>query len=205
VSTPATCRPDEASERETPSDGVASQHPDAPQLSGRFWTGMLVLAVLLVVADLASKSAAQAYLDAPLPRNVVAIPGVLDFTYRENTGGPFSILAGSDWSWLLGPLALLATAGVVVWVVRAQVRSRVEALACTIIVGGAVGNLIDRLSLGAVRDFLSLTCIRWPVFNLADSFICVGVALLLWELLVGDRRHASSKRPMPRKPSSSSA
>ena len=194
MNTPATCRSADAAERGAAPDRTGGEQRGGPGLSRRYWIGLLVLAVFLVVADLASKSAAQAHLDRPLPRSVVVIPNVLSLTYRENTGGPFSLLAGTRWSWLLGPLALVATAGVVWWVVSSQVRSRLEALACAVIVGGAVGNLIDRLWLGAVRDFLNLTCIHWPVFNLADTFICIGVALLLWELLVGGQQASCSER-----------
>ena len=195
--TPATCPSADAAERGAAPDRTGGEQRVGPGPSRRYWVGLLILVVLLVVADLASKSAAQAYLDRPLPRSVVVIPKVLNFTYRENPGGPFSLLAGTRWSWLLGPLALVATAGVVWWVVCSQLRSRLEGLACAIIVGGALGNIIDRLRLGAVRDFLNLTCIRWPVFNLADTFICIGVALLLWELLVGGQQASSSERSAP--------
>jgi len=188
-------RSGDAAERAAPADRSGDEQRSSPGFSRRYWVGLLVLVVLLVVADLASKSAAQAHLGRPLPRSVVVIPNVLNFTYRENPGGPFSLLAGTHWSWLLGPLALVATAGVLWWVMCSQLRSRLEALACAFIVGGALGNIVDRLRLGVVRDFLDLTCIHWPVFNLADTFICIGVALLLWELLVGGQRTSHSERP----------
>jgi signal peptidase II len=140
---------------------------------------------LLAAADQVTKAVAQARLGGSLARTVVAIPGILSLTYRENPGGPFSFLAESHWAWVLGPLALAATVAVIWWLLRSQARRWLEATGCALIVGGAVGNLIDRLSLGAVRDFLKLTCIRWPVFNLADAFVCVGVGLLLLAMAVG--------------------
>jgi signal peptidase II len=145
----------------------------------------VILVALLATADQATKALAQARLGGPPARTVVFIPSILSFTYRENPGGPFSLLAQSQWAWVLAPLALAATVAVIWWLLRSQARSWLEASGCGLIVGGAVGNLIDRLSLGVVRDFLKLTCIRWPVFNLADAFVCVGVGLLLLAMVVG--------------------
>ena len=159
-----------------------------------FWTGWVILVALLATADQVTKAVAQARLEGPLARTVVFIPRILSFTYRQNPGGPFSLLAQSRWAWALGPLALAATAAVVWWLARSQVRSWLEGIGCALIVGGAVGNLIDRLLLGAVRDFLKLTCIRWPVFNLADAFVSVGVGLLLLAMLRGGVSPAESKR-----------
>jgi signal peptidase II len=153
--------------------------------------------VLLVTADQVSKMVAQARLGSSPPRTVVFISGVLSFTYRENPGGPFSLLAQSRWAWVLAPLAVVATGAIIWWLFRSQMRSWLEGLACALIVGGALGNLMDRLSLGAVRDFLKLTCIRWPVFNLADAFISVGVGLLLLVMLLGGASPALSPSPSP--------
>ncbi len=119
---------------------------------------------------------------------------MLSFTYRENTGGPFSLLADSEWAWVLGPLAVVATLAVIWWLLSSPAHSRLEVLACGTIVGGAVGNLVDRYQFGAVRDFINLTCIRWPVFNSADVFICIGVVLLFWDLLVNPRHKAPTNQ-----------
>ena len=172
-----------------------SQPPAAPAEGSRRlrcggWLAVLLLVVGLVVADLATKSVAQRHLGGRVRRSVVAIPGVLSFTYRENTGGPFSLLADSEWAWVLGPLAAVATLAVVWWLLSSGTRSRLEVVACGAIVGGALGNLVDRFQFQAVRDFIDLTCIRWPVFNLADTFICIGVGLLFWDLFLGPRRAA---------------
>jgi len=157
-----------------------------PGFTRRFWSALSVLILLLVAADQVSKWAAGTYLRGSVFAERVVIPGVLSLTYRENPGGPFSLLAGTGWSWLLAPLSLVAV-GAVLWWLRHSQR-RFEAVACAVIVGGATGNLIDRFRLGAVRDFLNLTCIRWPVFNLADVFICVGVGLLLVGVFWADSR-----------------
>lgn len=176
------------------------------------WVVWVVLVAVLVTADQATKAAAETRLDGSLSRTVIFIPGILSFTYRENPGGPFSLLAQSRFAWVLGPLAVAATAAIIWWLLRSQMRSRLEGAACALIVGGAVGNLIDRLHVGAVRDFLKLTCIRWPVFNLADAFVSVGVGLLLlaiawggaspcWGKRAVDRGHLAEARSRPRPPS----
>ena len=113
----------------------------SPRWSPWFWTGWVVLVALLALADQATKAVAQARLGGPLARTVVLIPNILSFTYRENPGGPFSLLAQSRWAWLLGPLALAATGAVIWWLARSQVRSWLEGAGCALIVGGAVGNL----------------------------------------------------------------
>jgi signal peptidase II len=166
----------------------------SPPWTTWLWTAWVILVALLATADQATKAVAQARLGGSPARTVVFIPGILSFTYRENPGGAFSLLAQSHWAWVLGPLALAATVAVIWWLLRCQVRSWLEASGGAFIVGGAVGNLIDRLALGAVRDFLKLTCIHWPVFNLADAFVCVGVGLLLLSIALGGASASAAER-----------
>lgn len=200
---PPLARPDAALEasdteangtKEPPAKETGEGASRLPRWGPWFWAGWVILVALLATADQATKAVAQARLDGSLARTVVFIPSILSFTYRENPGGPFSLLAQSRWAWVLGPLALAATAGVIWWLLRSQVRSWLEGTGCALIVGGAVGNLIDRLLLGAVRDFLKLTCIRWPVFNLADAFVSVGVGLLLLAMLRGGVSPSESEK-----------
>ena len=196
----ATSHSGPADSRTTSSD-TQSDQPRGPGMTPRTWLGLLILVVLLAVADQATKAAAQAYLDPPRHQDRVVIPGILSFTYQRNPGGPFSWLAQRRWSWVLGPLSVVATAAVLWWLASSKGRSRLEAAACATIVGGAIGNIIDRLWWGAVRDFLKLSFYP-PVFNLADVFICVGVALLLWSLFVADSKrsaeaHATAQKSSP--------
>ncbi len=114
----------------------------------------------------------------------VRILPVLDITLTYNTGAAFSFLAGaSGWQkWLFAGLAVAVTCGVALWLRRLNGRSqRLLCLSLTLIMGGALGNLIDRLRIGHVVDFILA---HWhgayfPAFNLADSAITVGAALLL--------------------------
>lgn len=107
------------------------------------------------------------------------IPGVLSFTYGENPGAAFSMLQGVGS--LLGVAAFIAV-GVVLWSIRNE-RPRLELVGLGMIMGGATGNLIDRIARG--DELLDGHVIDWiqfpnfPIFNIADSSITVGVALIL--------------------------
>lgn len=107
------------------------------------------------------------------------LPPVLYLTFVQNTGAAFGLFKG----WQLALIAL--TAGVAVWIARAFAVERempgLTRWGMALVLGGAVGNLIDRVRFGHVIDFLDLRV--WPVFNLGDSAITVGVAFLLWQAL----------------------
>lgn len=120
---------------------------------------------------------------------------VLDITRLHNRGAAFSFLAGaSGWQrWFFVALAVFVSAGLVVWLAR--IRSQAQrwlALGLALILGGALGNVIDRLRLGYVIDFVHAHWARigfdFPAFNVADSAITVGAALVLLDALLESRR-----------------
>lgn len=112
------------------------------------------------------------------------IPGLFNLVYVTNTGAAFSFLADVDSPWrhyfFLG-IGLVATIGLTIYYYRLRAAHRAYAVALGLVVGGALGNLIDRLRLGSVVDFLDfhLAGHHWPAFNVADSAICVGAVLFL--------------------------
>lgn len=118
------------------------------------------------------------------------IPGVFHFTYVTNTGAAFSLLSGKvewlKWLSLLVSLILISIA------ILGPVLSLWEQLAYGFILGGAMGNGIDRFMLGYVVDFLDFRVINFAVFNIADSFISIGIFLLL--LASWQERSTSSHR-----------
>ena len=123
-----------------------------------------------------------------LHRTVTVIPGYFDFEYAENRGAAFSFLADSQSPWRLRFLvgfSLLAL-GVVVYLLEGvEWREKMMILSLSFFATGAVGNLIDRVRLGYVIDFILWKYTdqyRWPNFNIADMFITVGVGLMLVEL-----------------------
>jgi signal peptidase II len=128
---------------------------------------------------------------------VPIIPGFFDLTYVRNPGGAFSFFArgsfGQRMLFFIGT-GILAIGLLIVFYRRLEPQARLSALALGSILGGAVGNLIDRVAYGEVIDFLDfhLSGYTWPTFNLADSFIVVGVAILMLEIFF-DREDAPSQ------------
>lgn len=110
------------------------------------------------------------------------IPGLLYLTYVKNTGGAFGVLPRSTWIFIVSSLALLSAVFIAFLVARHNPYARLlfsgtlANLGVGAVVGGALGNLVDRLRFGAVLDFLDFRV--WPVFNLADIGIVLGVAAL---------------------------
>lgn len=146
------------------------------------WYG---LAVLIVAADIATKVwAVEHFKYGP---SLQLIPGLLQFTYAENTGAAFSFLAqAGGWQrWFFGVIALAFSVLISVWLWRLPSAKRWEPCALALILGGALGNLWDRVLLGYVRDFISVYYGSWsfPVFNVADMAISVGAVMLIVELL----------------------
>jgi len=144
----------------------------------------LILSVLVLVADQATK---QWVLAALQPYEVIPVLPVLNLTLVFNEGAAFSFLAtASGWQrWFFIALAVVITAVLVVWLARLKPHERITAAGLSLVAGGAVGNLVDRLLYGHVVDFLDFywRSWHWPAFNVADSAITIGVALLLLEAL----------------------
>lgn len=107
---------------------------------------------------------------------------MLNWTLAFNTGSAFSFLHDSGpWhQWLLGGFSACMSIAIVVWMTRVF-SNKIEFYALSLILGGAVGNLIDRISHGYVIDFIDVfyKTYHWPVFNIADTAICVGASLLM--------------------------
>ena len=133
------------------------------------------IALLVLAADQAVK-----YLACRLQATFPLIPGVLAFTYAENTGMAFSLLSGR--SWLLG----LISAAVIVLGLLALRRYRLGPLpsvAAMLMLGGAAGNMIDRLLHGYVVDMFEVLLFRFAIFNVADAALTVGCVLMAASLL----------------------
>lgn len=106
------------------------------------------------------------------------IQDILHLTYIENSGGAFGVLAGNQLLLMAGSVVAL---GVVAWMLLVQPPSRTMAAGGGLVLGGAAGNLLDRLSSGGVTDYLDFRV--WPIFNLADVAIVVGVGFLVLNAL----------------------
>ncbi len=104
----------------------------------------------------------------------VLIPGLIRLTGTRNTGAAFSLF--SDSAWVLPLVTALLTLAVLVYIIKTRPNGLMGA-ALAVLLGGAAGNLIDRLTLGYVIDFIELSFIRFPIFNLADIAIVSGCLL----------------------------
>jgi len=140
----------------------------------------LAVSVLIVVLDLWTKNIATQSLTLYRP---VELTSWLNMTLAHNYGAAFSFLsdAGGWQRWLFTGLASVVTVVLVVWLFRLTPREKLTAAALGLIIGGAVGNLVDRINHGYVVDFIDVFYRdwHWPAFNLADSAITCGVVLLL--------------------------
>jgi len=141
----------------------------------------LLLSILVIALDQLTKAIALRALQPYVPHEV--IPRVLNWTLAFNTGAAFSFLAdGSGWqTWLFAALAVIVSVVLVVWLARTPRRAWHTALPIALIIGGALGNLTDRLVHGRVTDFIQVywRAWSWPAFNLADSAITVGAVMLI--------------------------
>ena len=150
------------------------------------------LAAAIVVVDQLAKWWALAAL---VPRQPVEVLPFFDLTLVYNRGAAFSFLAGAG-GWQRAffiALALLISAGIAFWLARSAWRRRRLAAPLALILGGAIGNVIDRIRFGYVVDFLDFHAAgwHWPAFNVADAAITVGAVALLVVSLLDGRDEAS--------------
>jgi len=137
---------------------------------------------LVAAADQVTKVIVRSSMD--LWERIVVVDGLFWLTRISNTGGAFGMLRGKQW--LFVGTAVLILLAIAYAVVRLRIDGRWERLALALVAGGAIGNLIDRVAFGGVTDFFDL---GWfPIFNVADIALDVGVAILVVSLLFG--KHA---------------
>jgi signal peptidase II len=135
------------------------------------------LALAIVIVDQLTKSIIVVLLGDGQPPLVI-IPGVLELIFRLNTGMAFSLLV--NFPQLLTIIATIASFGLALFIWRLRTTALLPCLALALLLGGAVGNLIDRLRIGAVIDFVYFVPINFPAFNVADSSLTFGVILAAW-------------------------
>ena len=145
------------------------------------WLGLAVVVAAAVAADQLTKEIVSSQLALDDSLHVL---GPFSIHHVQNSGIAFGLFASAT------PLVTALTAFAVGWMLvffaRSGARHPILPVALGLLIGGSASNLIDRIRLGHVTDFLDLR--YWPAFNLADSFICVGVAILFGALLLGETR-----------------
>jgi signal peptidase II len=159
------------------------------------WYGF---AVLVFAFDQLTKLWAEAALQGG---DTIVVTSFFRFQLAYNTGAAFSLLydAGGWQRWFFAVLALIVSVAIAIWIARlvaSKVRHRRwELLGLSLILGGAVGNLYDRIVLGHVVDFIvwHYRDYYWPTFNIADAAICVGAAVLIYDMLFVQPKHTRTQ------------
>jgi len=156
---------------------------------------VLLLGLLL---DQVSKLLVLAKL--PLNSQISVIPGLLNLVHVHNRGAAFGLLSGwgSEFPWLFfmgTTILVLGVLGYLIW--RLPDDHSLAALGYSLILTGALGNLIDRVRLKEVVDFIDVYWGRyhWPAFNVADSLVCIGAGVLVW-VIIRDEKTADASHPV---------
>ncbi len=150
----------------------------------------LIIAVLIVAVDQAAKLLVICYLK-PLG-SVSVIPHLLDFTYLENKGAAFGMLENKRWLFIACTAVALLL--MIIFLIWKKSDSKLLNFSLAFIIGGGIGNLIDRILYGYVVDFISLSFFP-PVCNIADYFVTAGtVMFIIYILFISDRFKGSGKK-----------
>ena len=149
----------------------------------------ILIIVLCIAADQLTKICAAANLKdiSTLP----IIENIFHFTYVENRGAAFGMLADHRWVFMI--LSVVGIAAIFVYLTVTKPKSWWMRLALCFIVGGGVGNMIDRIARGYVIDFIDCRFINFYVFNVADSFVCVGCAMFIIAVIIDEVRERKLK------------
>lgn len=154
----------------------------------------VILMAVIVVLDQVTKYAVVENLF--YGQSVEVIPGVLNFTYVRNEGAAFGSM--DDARWIFMSLSTVAIVAILVYMFWKKPQSKMLLAALTMITGGGIGNMIDRVWLGYVIDFIDFCAFPkiWVwVFNVADAFVCVGAGMLaLWMILDAVREYKEIKK-----------
>ena len=143
-----------------------------------------ILVVLLVAADQLVKILVRA--NIPMGASMPFLPGLVELTYVQNTGAAFSIF--KDHTWLLTIISAVVAAAIAAALIKRVVAHPFGVITLSVVLAGAVGNLIDRALFGFVTDMFNLQFMHFPVFNVADiCVVCGGIAFCVYFLFFYDK------------------
>lgn len=152
------------------------------------------VALVVVILDQLTKYIASTNLEMYQP---IAVMPMFNWTLMHNTGAAFSFLADQNgWQrWFFAVIAVVVSVVIVLWIKRLEQHEKWQAISLTLILGGAIGNVIDRIYLGYVVDFIQVYYQQWywPAFNIADSAISIGVAMIIFDSIREHRREQKNK------------
>lgn len=125
------------------------------------------------------------YIAPPMqPDTIPVIKDVFHFTYVRNTGAAFSMFSAPDQRWIFMSISTVAIIALSIYLWKKRNDSILLGVALSFIIGGGIGNMIDRCALGYVIDMLDFRIIRFAIFNIADSFVCIGVGLFAFKVIL---------------------
>lgn len=151
-----------------------------------------IIVFFIVLLDQISKYLANFHLNGNAAYHI--IPNVLSFQYHENKGAAWGMLADHRWVFMvISTIAILAII-VFLFLTRKEKQSFLFRLSLTFFIGGGIGNMIDRIFLGYVIDFLKFEFIDFPIFNIADSFITIGAVLMILTLVIDTVLESKTKK-----------
>jgi signal peptidase II len=156
----------------------------------------LLIAAAVILLDRVSKLLVIRRM--PVAHEISIIPGLFQLSHWENTGAAFSMFADSSSPWRTGGLIAFSAIAIVVvsvLLLRSGAPLNMTTCALAMILGGAIGNLWDRMAKGTVTDFLDFYIGQhhWPPFNIADSGIVIGSVLLLFQIMFAPKQHKSAR------------
>lgn len=149
----------------------------------------IIITFLIIVFDQITKWLITNRLS--LGESIKVIPKLFNFTYVENRGAAFGLMQGARIFFIIITLVLLFL--VIIYFIKKKPQSILERTALAFITGGAIGNFIDRVWLSYVRDFIETAFMNFPVFNVADSFVCIGAALYIIFVLCEEKINGKDK------------
>lgn len=139
--------------------------------------GFWLTLVIVILLDQGSKYAVKNYMD--LYESIPIIPDIFHLTYIENPGAAFGILAHKRIFFII--ITMIILGAIIYFYYKVGKKNKIMAISLGLVVGGAIGNLIDRSMIGTVTDFFDFRI--WPVFNIADSAIVIGMIIFAYQFL----------------------
>jgi signal peptidase II len=164
----------------------------------KYWV-LLIACLLILILDQFTKYEVEQKL--PLHHRVEVISNFFNLTHVRNAGGAFGIFGGRRGGWgtvFFVGISVLAIGSLFYFIWKVKEDEKNLNLSFSLVLAGAIGNLIDRLRYGEVIDFLEfyLSSFYWPAFNIADSAICIGIGLMAFEILIWDHKKAAKSRTL---------
>ena len=154
----------------------------------------MILSIILIVVTIALDQLTKYFTTSSLAlgETFPIIKDVFHFTYVENRGAAFGMLAEHRWVFMI--ISIVGIAALFVWLVISKPQNKWMYIGISIVIGGGIGNMIDRFARGYVIDMIDCRFINFAVFNVADSFVCIGCAMVVLGLIIDIVRENKEKK-----------